>query len=189
MKKLSYLIVFCTLLFSCNNEKLVKKEVVDFLDNEVSKTLPRKDDLVDISAYIALPLFVSIDNNKLALTNIQELYTVYNLSYKNEYENFNYYLSKSLNQEIILNGNNFLKPFTIDKVIKSDYENTYFNDFFDRYTIKKQNYTTINEDKLNNKNQLFTFMYYLSINNYYCSLDDYGGGVWHVKNWNNTIKK
>lgn len=192
MKKISFLTIFC-ILFSCNSNVLFKQEIVDFLDNEITKTLPRKDGLVNISNYTSLPLFVLVENNKLASTNIEQLYNIYKSLYNNDYNKFKVFLSESLNQEKIFKEKDFENTnsniFIIDDIIRTDYKNMEFDDFFDKYFIKKDDYININKEKFNNRKQLFTLMYYLSINNYYCSLDDYGGGIWYVKNWNNIIKK
>ncbi|OAE90503.1 hypothetical protein FPG87_13340 [Flavobacterium psychrophilum] len=173
---------------SCDNKKtFVKQETVDFLSKEVIKNLPRKDGLINLSHYMSVPVFVLNNHSLLISTRVDFLHHLYIFSYKNQYENFNIFLFKSLNQEIIFDEKYFTKYdfsiFKIDNGVKKKYETKKFIDFYNYYLKKEDKKEYLSRDKILDTNQHFSVIYYLFINNYYTTEDDYIGRT-YVHNWN-----
>ncbi|QRE04038.1 hypothetical protein [Flavobacterium psychrophilum] len=188
MKKMFFLMFILNIYCSCDNKKtFVKQETVDFLSKEVIKNLPRKDGLINLSHYMSVPVFVLNNHSLLISTRVDFLHHLYIFSYKNQYENFNIFLFKSLNQEIIFDEKYFTKYdfsiFKIDNGVKKKYETKKFIDFYNYYLKKEDKKEYLSRDKILDTNQHFSVIYYLFINNYYTTEDDYIGRT-YVHNWN-----
>lgn len=192
MKKLFFLMLILNIYCSCNDKKpFVKQETVDFLSKEVIENLPRKDGLISFSRYVGVPVFVLNNDSLLISTRVDFLHNLYTSSYKIQYENFNNFLFKSLNQEIKFDEKYFAKYdssiFKLDNEVKKNYEMKKFIDFYNYYLKKEGKKEYLNRDKILGENQYFTVIYYLFINNYYVTEDDYIGRT-YVHNWDEINK-
>ena len=105
-------------------------------------------------------------------------------SYKISYKDF---LTLALNQKIILQPQFSVPRFHINQKIATKYHNNKFGDFLDTYCNKTSDE---NEHHLRNdisENEKYMVMYYLFINNFVTSFDDYSG-IYSVKNITDYIQ-
>lgn len=123
------------------------------------------------SYYSGIMFFCKSQDNKIAYLNVYELREVYSkefrsLSYKS-------YLTRLLNQKIAIQYNNN-KEFKINVDIEKSYTSMNIDDFLNFYCMKtsKDRYTLKRDIPKNQRNSIF---YFLFINNYQTSFDDYEG--------------
>jgi hypothetical protein len=193
MKKMFFLMLILNIYCSCQNKKtFIKQETTDFLCKEVVKSIPRKDRLVYVSHYNYVPVFVLGNDSSLISTRPDFLHHLYISSYKSQYKRFDDFLFKSLNQEIIFDKKQFIKylpsSFKIDNEVKKNYDTKKFIDFYNFYLKKEDKREYLNRDKVLSINQHFSVIYYLFINNYYTTEDDYIGRT-YAHNWDDIISK
>ncbi len=181
------------LLSSCNNNSpIIKKEVIDYLSVEVLKTIPDKKGLIDVvSTNIYSPVFIlSSEKEQIVLTRVDYLYIFFVESeYKNKYKTFNEFLNESLNQKIKFDKGDLIhesRIFKINKKIRIEYEKKSFDTSLSSYLLKENNSTYIDINKIKNTEEYYTLIYYLFINNYYITKDDYAGKT-YVHYWNEKL--
>lgn len=155
----------CTLNSCINTEKVdFDKKLISKMSNEdISSGLP--------SRYGSISLFAKCGDNKIALTSIKELRTIHSLKYNNiEFSDF---LSKALNQKLNISYNDKIVCLNLDKHIDTYYKKNDFQKFLNSYT-ERINTNLILKSSLTEE-EINTISYYLFINNYLVSHDDYIG--------------
>ena len=123
------------------------------------------------SYYSGIMFFCKSQDNKIASLNVYELREIYSKEFR--HLNYKLYLTKLLNQKIVIQYNN-KKEFRINEDIEKSYTRMNIDDFLITYCKKtsKDRYTL----KLNiPKSQRYSIFYFLFINNYLTSFDDIGG--------------
>ncbi len=124
------------------------------------------------SEFSSIPFFGKCSNNQIGLVYLQDLRAIHTLKYKQL--NFLEFLNKSLNQEITIDYLDKIKCFDLDKSVTLLYESNDFYTFLNLYTVKtKSNRTALKKEI--KTNQIETVIYYLFVNNYLTSYDDYIG--------------
>lgn len=184
-------IVIVLIIYSCEKKNtFVKNDVINLLNEEMIKKEKSKDDLISPVLYSHLPVFGLTENKFIICTKTDYLYHIYINFYKKDFIDFKDFLSNFLNHKLIIPKEKFYSKdsffFDIDKNIEEDYNNKNFEEFYKKYCTIGNNkiyINTINYKRGINKNELFSIIYYLSINNYYIESDDYMG-FYYVKNWN-----
>ena len=123
------------------------------------------------SYYSGIMFFSKSQENRIADLNVYELREIYSKEFR--HLNYKLYLTKLLNQKIVIQYNNN-KEFRINEDIEKNYTSMnidYFLNFYCKKTSKDR-YTL----KLNiPKSQRYSIFYFLFINNYLTSFDDIGG--------------
>lgn len=166
MRKLFLIFIFLIDLYSCSkieNPDFDTKLISKMSNEDLSSGLPSK--------YSTIPLFAKCNDNKIALTSIEELRAIHSLKY-NDMKFFDF-LSKTLNQKLDISYRDKIICIDMDKDINDDYEKNDFGTFLNSYT-EKINGNLILKSSLT-KEKINTVSYYLFINNYVCIFDDYIG--------------
>jgi len=156
------IIIFIFISCSYNDREFINKNLIDSISKESSK-LPSK--------FITIMFFCRCDDNTVMPLNIYELREIYLTEYsKLTYKSF---LIKLLNQRITVKYNNN-KRFKIDKIIEKSYQQVEFNEFIHLYCEIRNTKLYILRSCIP-KNQWNSIFYYLFINNFQTSFDDYEG--------------
>ena len=146
----------------------------DRLIDELSKTeengIPSK--------YGFMMLFVSVENNLKASTDLSTLNNAYAKYFKENYKDFNEFLSDALNQRISFSKKHLSlgsqTSFSLDKDVEARYHSLEASEFVKYYVVEVNGKKTLNTAKYENKS-LLTILYYLFISNHEITFDDYIG--------------
>ena len=167
-----YKFLIITLLLSCSDAKIQTNINPMF----IQKLMENRIDVERgwLPSITPQYLFAKGDNDSILLIEdyriLEEIYDSgsYEISYKD-------FLTLTLNQKIILKPQFFVSKFQINQEIAARYHVKNFDDFFDTY-CKKTSYE--NGYHLRNdmsENERYAIIYYLFINNFITSFDDYFG--------------
>ncbi|MCC9070169.1 hypothetical protein LNQ49_00930 [Flavobacterium sp. F-65] len=119
-------IIIVVLFFSCTK----KKEIIS--DSNISKLSEGSYEIP--SRYGTLNLFVLSDNDEIIVTNADYLNYVYVNHYKDEFKNYNIFLSNVLNEKKRVKKSFFnkipYKSFKINKELEMEYGQLNFDAFF-----------------------------------------------------------
>lgn len=169
MKNVSIILIL-SLLISCNNDK-------EFFSKEIVKEYS-KGDFNTPSVYGHLMMFVKVDVNKIALTNIGQLHSMYLMDYSKYYNTFESYLFEVLNQNINFQKDYISKRnglvFNFNSGVKKNYESLSLVDFVHYYS-ENDGKSCVIKSKYAKPETLFTILYFLFINHYEIIHDDYVG--------------
>lgn len=164
-----FFILLLYMLIACN-----KKEGITFDEVLIEKisheakyppsNLPSK--------FSSIEFFGKCSNNKVAKIYLQDLKSVNKYKYPNL--SFKEFLVKALNQEILVDYQDKITCFDLDKNVSNFYESNNFDNFLSLFTEKtSNNRLLIKKEIIGNK--LDTVSYYLFLHNYLVSFDDYIG--------------
>jgi hypothetical protein len=189
MKKIFVFIIFILVQNSCREQKLHKNlEFIDLLnkDIEIMNNAKALDSVVYfIPSSVMEPLFGKTESDYFVQTSAIKLNSIYNKFYKNEISNFRNFLDDFVNQKVRINKNKFTGNddvfFLINVSVSKDYNKLSFSDFYNKFCLNKYNRVKIKSINFEN-DEFYTICYYLSLNNYFVSLDDFLGGYF-VRNW------
>ncbi len=172
MKKVLILIVGI-LLMSCSSQKEVRfnEDIIDCIVEE-SPSLP--------SQFLNYNFFCKNSNNQILMLGVYDLRDIYKKKYS--WMSYKDFLTEALNQRLLIAHNSFI-TFDLDKTVEREYRNNKLEDFIKIYCdeYRRDFYNLKPVDKyLEN-----TILYYLFINNYLSSFDDYSGvyGIAGIHNW------
>ena len=124
------------------------------------------------SVFSSIPFFGICSNNRVALVYVQDLRAIHTAKYKKI--GYSEFLQKTLNQQISVEYQDKIECFDLDKDVTTDYESKDFENFLHSYTEKTSSgklalKPSVPEDNIN------SILYYLFLNNYLASYDDYIG--------------
>lgn len=159
-------VALSSIIISCKRDAFFKNDTVKKLSQDESN-IPDK--------YGGLILFVSVDSNQVGKMMFTRIQALYSFDYSNEYNRFERFLSDALNQrkifsrECIENRGGFV--FKIDESITKEYDLSGISPFIKKHCEEIGGSLKIKKDSLN-KEELFSIMYFLAINNYMVELDD-----------------
>lgn len=107
------------------------------------------------------------------------MHDIYIRYYKNAYEDFSSFLSDALNQKIIFKEKEFegynIFIFEMNHVVEERYHDLSLKNFIRYYCSKEDKNRFVVKKKYNNEEYLMTILFYLFINNYDITSDDYMG--------------
>lgn len=178
MKRTYILFVIIVFIFCCNH-------INDRVDELVIKKLSEINDYP--SPYVGLFLFINKDSSDKCYVGINSLYTLYKTRFHNKYSKFSLFLSKALNQEINFSNleidNIQTECFKLDDSITFYYQLSGFNGLIKKYCIhdNKGNIVLIRNNLT--YEQTYSILYYLFINNFKITYDDYIGNLYHIDRW------
>ena len=164
----------CGLLIfiSCNikqNHSSFDKTFIQLVSRDTSMEYPL--------LYTRILFFCQTDSNKILSLRNRELKELYDDgAFNMNYEEF---LTKVLNQQMILQAKGRGHIFLIDKSIAQKYHDLTFIEFINFYCETRNNNQYIFRDGLS-ENKKNTVFYFLFINNYLSTYDDYMG-VYHIR--------
>jgi hypothetical protein len=169
MKKIFYIVLL--LLVSCNQRNgIIKEEHINKL-SEGSYEMPSK--------YGGLSLFILSNDGDIIITNSDHLNYVYEKHYLDKNNTYKDFLIKVLNKNSKVDKKEFdnipFKSFKIDSVIKKEYQESSFDSFVKKYTLKSKISKKALELNNNSKSyqELMTIAYYFYINGYQVQENDY----------------
>jgi hypothetical protein len=127
------------------------------------------------SKFGSITLYALSDKNEIIETNADYLNYVFHKHYLNYFKNYSSFLTKVLNEKMIISKSNFdnvpYKSFKIDSLIETKYKTESFKDFFNEYVKKKKNRLIMKVQNLNN-NEVMSISYLLFINGYQVQIVD-----------------
>jgi hypothetical protein len=175
VKAMRYSIVFVLLIFissSCAKTSYYEKKVIKHFSEEGSQTPSSESGTI---------LFVSVDNNKIGKVTFSRLQMIYSLDYSEDYSSFYLFLSDALNQKIFFKEDYILYRngivFRIDGNIKKEYEESGVEFLIDNNCEKVEGRLEIKRKYLS-EDELYSIMYFLSINNFKITFDDVIGAYY-----------
>jgi len=124
------------------------------------------------SSFFNLQFFCKCSDNKVLPLNIYEIRELY----LKEFSHINYrvFLTDLLNQRIDIQCKDQNETFTINETVQKLYKEKNLNDFINLYCKeKKDNLFWLKKNIPDNQRN--TVLYFLFINNYLTSIDDYSG--------------
>ncbi len=160
-------VLFWFSLISCKQDEIVSNEML----NQLS-TIENKQNSY-ISEFLFYTLFVKIDNDKYYITDGRELYDIYINNYREDYSNYNDFLSDILNQKTALKEDmvNVNKTF----ILRHSLMNKSINNIVKDYSINKAKNVYRLNASLKSQDELGSLLYYFFIKRFYISFDDYSG--------------
>jgi hypothetical protein len=126
------------------------------------------------SQFLGIHFYCQGENNKILLTNADELKFVYEESHYDM--NYKTFLTKVLSQQIIIN-NEHGDVFSLDKNVTYEYQTKKFIDFLLSYFKNDGENQYVLTSKITD-NERNTVFYYLFINNYLTVFDDVIGNYY-----------
>ncbi len=165
----SFFIFLLYLLVACN-----KKDGITFDKVLIEKiTYEYKNSPSNLpSKFSSIEFFGKCNSNKVAKIYLQDLKSVNKYKYPNL--SFKEFLVKSLNQEILVDYQDKVTCFDLDKNVSNLYESNNFDTFLSLYTEKTSSNRLLIKKGIDG-NKLNTVSYYLFLHNYLVSFDDYIG--------------
>lgn len=182
MKHKVILLLLLTLMhFSCQNKNEIYDDELIFIFDSKAKNifLSSKKKFYKIDAIVHAQLFVKVNSNEFALTDISELAYFYKISYKSEYSDFKSFLYDIINQKISLKRNLIseleYKPFFINQKNVLKFTNLGMNRVLKKYFVKEGEKWMLNYRlKLSDDDNL-ALQYYMFLNKKYISSDCISG--------------
>jgi hypothetical protein len=123
-------------------------------------------------------MFVKVERNQFASSNIQSLYNIFKKRHSKSYKNFEDFLFYALNQKITLNKEDFKGRnkvvFTMQKDIEKEYKKSGLDVLLQKYFKKNVNVYNANAIDMSTET-LFSLLYIFYTNNYEIYFDDPSG--------------
>ncbi len=169
--------MFFLILISCNlktSNVLISAELIDSISAETIKFKTGQHVKV---RYIHMPVFVRFNDTSFVKTNSDEIYYIYETSYKASFDRYNAFLYEVINNGFKLNKNDFdEKTFSLNNVINKKFKQTETKDFLNYYSIKdsSEDKPYLNK-KIKTENEYLTISYLLFTKGYYLGSDDLRG--------------
>jgi hypothetical protein len=169
--KNAIILLFSLITLSCNNKgQQIEKETISKLS---------QGDFSIPSVHGFLYLFFSVEGDKKGQGNINILHDIYIRYYKNTYKNFSLFLSDALNQKIIFKekecDDHDISYFKLNHIVEKHYHELSLMNFIKYYCDKDDKSNFFVKRKYNNDKYLMTILFYLFLNNYEITSDDYIG--------------
>lgn len=158
---------------SCSSQKEVRfnEDIIDCIVEE-SPSLP--------SQFLNYNFFCKNSNNQILMLGVYDLRDIYKKKYS--WMSYKDFLTEALNQRLLILHNSS-KAFDLDKTVEKEYKRNKLEDFIRIYCDEYSNglYCLKSVDK----ELVNTILYYLFINNYLSSFDDYSGvyGISRIHSW------
>jgi hypothetical protein len=131
-----------------------------------------EEDQNNPSSFYNFQFFCKCQDNKILPLNIYEIREVYLKEFSHiDYQDF---LTDLLNQRIDIQCKNHNEKFTINETVQKLYKEKNLNDFINFYCSEKSNNLFWQKNNIPD-NQRNTILYFLFVNNYLTSIDDYSG--------------
>lgn len=167
----SIIFIFLLIMLSCNdNSKKIDKKTISRLS---------QGDFSIPSVHGFLYLFFSVEGDEKGQGNVNVLHDIYIRYYRDTYEDFSSFLSEALNQKIIFKKKELeshdIIYFKINRVVDKHYHDLTLNNFIEYYCNKENENNFFVKQKYYNDEYLMSILYYLFINNYDVTSDDYLG--------------
>lgn len=159
-----YYLLLCS-LFACETQKEFRH-----FDDEIVQILSKEDTLLP-SRFSSIPFFFRCSPSEVAIVYMRDIRSIYNLYYRDM--SFSEFLSESLNQKINIKHNGRIIYFSLDGYVTENYKNKDFNTFLKLFTIDDNRRIEIKSGLTEVQNN--TLHYYLFLNGYLVSYDDYIG--------------
>jgi len=171
MNKGIIILLLLLITLSCNNngQQIEKKTILKLSQGDFS--IP--------SVHGFLYLFFSVEGNKKGHGNVNILHDIYISYYRNTYEDFSLFLSDALNQKMIFKEKECeghdISRFKVNHIVEKHYRELSLTNFIEHYCDKEDENNFVVKQKYNNDEYLMTILFYLFINNYEITSDDYIG--------------
>lgn len=161
--------VICLFLISCSNDTNV------YYDRETIKKLCLNYDYVSNLPPPPGPELFIRSEDKICKTNITILSRIYKENYK-EKQDFEDFVYNVVNQkQVITDNQDYMECFIPDNNISEKYQNLPLNTFMDLYCTKDEKGEYYMLKNIENIITLNTVSYYLFLNKFQVSFDDYIG--------------
>lgn len=177
MKKVITLLLLFCLLISCEKkEPNFSKEMIEKLAYEDHN----KKDIISISTFSFLNLYVLTDNNEVHQCDKSELWYFHNQYYSKEFPSFEIFLDAVLNKSFIIQKKRLKKivhfdSFKLNPEIEKEYSNLGFDEFLKKHSKEMASKRlALNRLEIND-NECLTVVYILFKNGYDISSDCYSG--------------
>lgn len=167
--KILLIMIFCFLSSSCSSQQ---NNGSDRHIQLINNLLTEGSDSPS-SYYASVLLFSkSSDTPKIGYISVNGLRKIYNSQYSDiDYKEF---LIKVLDQDIVLDSHTLDGCFSLNDTIMSSYKKESFSSFLENYNKKVRDGEYTIKAELSEDAKLTVF-YYLFLNDYYTSFDDYIG--------------
>lgn len=169
--KRKLLIVFLITLASCKDTPYFDKKTI-------SEWAQRDADLP--SRYSHMIMFVSLEDEQIAETDVGQLHTLYRTQYASRYSSFSDFLFVALNQHMTFQVHYFKNSiiFVKNTQIMTEAKRLGSQRFKHKYCDQRGSGCTIRKSLVSQRDELYTVMYALFLYSYSLNRDDYEGSIW-----------
>jgi len=177
MKKILTLLILLFVLLSC------EKKEENFSDEMIEELIIEDYGLP--SKYGFLNLYVKTNDNNILPTTNHYLFGLYKIHYHKTFKTFELFLNEVLNNNLIINKEEFKKSyfgdFKLNRNIEKKYSEIGFDEFLKKYSEKTASNRTKLKKTIINENEYLTVVYLLYKNRYDISRDCYIGNDYIIK--------
>jgi len=173
IKKKLLLLIIVLITFSCSNDVYYKKEMTNM-------TLDKKQHC--LQKFRSIYVFVPVNEDSIGMTKLFNMEFIYSNYFSHNYSNFSSFLYQSFNQNVKFNSTYFERSgfvFRLNNKLFKECKSLGVKFTLDKYsTIIGERYciNKIGE----NEDKLYAILYYLFLNKYTITSDDYIG-MYYVK--------